>query len=156
MSLNAIGVRRNSFNRLSSEVIILVLKELGYREIVRSRLVCRLWLQIINDSLLLRYLVVLGCHGKTEHCLGSQLTTDERLKNFVAHKSRWKFLAHEHRYPIKSESHITYNLSQSIFAAALKFAPAKLSFLRVSCGQPHSMPCVRYKQSVAVTFGVCL
>ncbi len=158
MSLNASGVGRNSysFNRLSSEVIVLVLKELGYREIVRARLVCWFWLQIINDYLLLRYLIVLGCHGKTEHCFGSQLTTDERLKNFIAHKSCWRFLTHEHRYPIKIESHSLYHLSQSILADGDCLAPTKLSFLRVSSGQPHSIPYVRYKQLVAVTFCVCL
>src|SRR5260221_14557031 len=158
MSLNASGVGRNSysFNRLSSEVIVLVLKELGYREIVRARLVCRFWLQIINDSLLLRYLVILGCHGKTEHWVGSQLTTDERLKNFIAHKSRWRFLPHELRYPIKIESHSLYHLSQSILADGDSLALTKLLFLRVSSGQPHSIPYVRYKQLVPVTFCVCL
>lgn len=155
MSLNTF--RHKPLHCLSAELVILVLKDLSYREIVRARLVCRFWLQIINNSLLLRYLVVLGCYEKTEPYLDSRLTTEERLENITAHESRWRFLTHELRdcfTPTPNQPSI-YRLSQSTLAIGKILHHPKISFLRVSCVKPHFILAVSYKRSVAVTFCVC-
>ncbi|KAF8302068.1 hypothetical protein DL93DRAFT_499862 [Clavulina sp. PMI_390] len=83
----------NTVLAISSDVVVKILCEAHYMDIVRCRAVCKLWESTISSSVALQYVVWLGIHGKEDGDDSFQpRTSAERLQLLLDHEQAWATL----------------------------------------------------------------
>ncbi|KAK7679035.1 hypothetical protein QCA50_017979 [Cerrena zonata] len=75
------------------ELLLTVLRYLGYRDILKCEAVCKYFNKAIKDSVEMQYLIELGADGMIDGArTPSSLPTAERLQLLLNRRARWRTL----------------------------------------------------------------